>query len=56
MSDFENQVDDDSINIEDTMSLLSEYVDAIETDADKSRLKNILKELYIEAHDYAEEK
>ena len=41
---------------EDTMSLLSDYVDAIETDADKSRLKNILKELYIEAHDYAEEK
>jgi hypothetical protein len=36
--------------------LLSDYVDAIDTDADKERLKTILKELYIEAHDYAEEK
>ena len=56
MAEFESSVDDDSINIEDTMSLLSDYVDAIDTDADKDRLKTILKELYVEAHDYAEEK
>lgn len=56
LSDFDAEVQDDSINIEDTMSLLSDYVDAIDTDADKARLKNILKELYVEAHDYAEEK
>ena len=55
LSAFETDVNDDSINVEDTMSLLSDYVDAIDTDADKDRLKNILKELYIEAHDYAEE-
>jgi DNA repair exonuclease SbcCD nuclease subunit len=55
MSEFEAEVDDDNINVEDTMSLLSDYVDAIDTDADKERLKKILKELYIEAHDYAEE-
>ena len=36
------------------MTLLSEYVDGIETDADKERLKGILKELYVEAHDYEE--
>lgn len=56
LSDFDAGVQDESIDIEDTMSLLSDYVDAIDTDADKARLKNILKELYVEAHDYAEEK
>jgi LPS O-antigen subunit length determinant protein (WzzB/FepE family) len=56
LSAFEAEVNDESIDIEDTMSLLSDYVDAIDTDADKERLKTILKELYIEAHDYAEEK
>lgn len=56
LSDFDAEVQDDSIDIEDTMSLLSDYVDAIDTDADKARLKNILKELYVEAHDYAEDK
>lgn len=57
MSDFESKVhDDDNINVEDTMSLLSDYVDAVDTDADKERLKTILKELYVEAHDYSEEK
>jgi DNA repair exonuclease SbcCD nuclease subunit len=56
MSDFEAEVDDENINVEDTMSLLSDYVDAVDTDADKDRLKTILKELYVEAHDYAEEK
>jgi hypothetical protein len=56
MSDFEAEVSDDNLNIEDTMSLLSDYVDAVETDADKGKLKSILKELYVEAHDYAEEK
>ena len=34
--------------------LLSGYVDGLETDADKERLKTILKELYVEAHDYEE--
>lgn len=56
MSEFEAEVNDEHLNIEDTMSLLSDYVDAVETDADKGKLKSILKELYVEAHDYAEEK
>lgn len=56
MSEFEADVDDENLNIEDTLSLLSDYVDAVETNADKDKLKSILKELYVEAHDYAEEK
>lgn len=56
MSEFEAEVADDNLNIEDTLSLLSDYVDAVDTDADKVKLKTILKELYVEAHDYAEEK
>lgn len=56
MSEFEADVDDDNLNIEDTLSLLSDYVDAVETNADKEKLKSILRELYVEAHDYAEEK
>lgn len=56
MSEFEAEVSDDNLNIEDTLSLLSDYVDAVDTDADKDKLKTILKELYVEAHDYVEEK
>jgi len=54
MSEFESSAVDDNINLEDTMTLLSEYVDGLETDADKLRLKTILRELYVEAHDYEE--
>ena len=54
MSDFENSAINDNLNLEDTMTLLSEYVDGIETDADKNRLKTLLRELYVEAHDYEE--
>lgn len=54
LTEFESSALNDNINLEDTMTLLSEYVDGIETDADKERLKGILKELYVEAHDYEE--
>jgi len=54
LSEFESSAVDDNINLEDTMTLLSDYVDGIETDADKERLKVILKELYVEAQDYEE--
>jgi hypothetical protein len=40
---------DDDIDVEDTFTLLSQYVEAVETDADKERIKGILRELYIEA-------
>ena len=54
LSEFETSALDENINLEDTMTLLSEYVDGLETDADKQRLKTLLRELYVEAHDYEE--
>ncbi|NBW56543.1 recombinase [bacterium] len=53
LSEFENDaLDDSDVNVEDTMSLLSKYVDSLDTDADKDRLKNIMRELYVEAQDF----
>ena len=34
------------------MTLLTNYVDGVETDADKDKLKSILKTLYVEAQNY----
>lgn len=49
-SEFEAEaLDDENLNIEDTMSLLNTFVDGTETDADKQRIKTLLKELYVEA-------
>jgi len=49
-SEFEDEaVGEENINLEDTMTLLSEYVDNIETELDKERLQNYLRTLYIEA-------
>ena len=49
-SEFESEaLADEKVNIEDTMTLLSEYVDAIESERDKERLKTLLKTLYVEA-------
>jgi UDP-2,3-diacylglucosamine pyrophosphatase LpxH len=53
-SEFETEALDESIDLEDTMTLLSNYVDGIETDADKERLKGILRALYVEAQHYEE--
>ena len=53
-SEFESEAIDENIDLEDTMTLLSNYVDSIETDADKERLKGILKTLYVEAQHYEE--
>ena len=50
--DSELKVDDESVNIEDTMSLLSTYVDGLETTMKRDKLKSILKTLYIEAQNY----
>ena len=49
--DLTEGVDDDIIsNAEDTLTLLSKYVDNIESpDIDNTKLKNILKSLYVEA-------
>jgi len=40
---------DDDIEIKDTMTLLSEYVDEVELTVDKQKLKNLLNTLYIES-------
>lgn len=53
-SEFEADALDESIDLEDTMTLLSEYVDNIETDVDKEKLKTLLKTLYVEAQHYEE--
>ena len=42
-------IDDSAIEVSDTPSLLNTYVDAIETDLDKNRIKSKLHELYTEA-------
>jgi len=43
------QVDDDKINIDSTDDLLYTYVDAVDTDLDKERIKSQVRELMIEA-------
>jgi DNA repair exonuclease SbcCD nuclease subunit len=49
-SEFEaDALDDDNIDIEDTMSLLNSFVDSTDTDADKQRIKTLMRELYVEA-------
>lgn len=42
-------VSDDEISTEDTMTLLNTYVDSIETQLDKDTIKNALSTLYVEA-------
>jgi DNA repair exonuclease SbcCD nuclease subunit len=44
-----DSVDDDELEIEDTMSLTESYVDALDISEDKEKLKSILKSLYVEA-------
>ena len=42
-------VDDESISLEDTTSLLNSYIDAVDTDLDKDRIKTQMHDLMIEA-------
>ena len=50
MSDYEAEnVEDDSILVEDTFTMLSNYVDAIDIDTNKDRLKTVVRNLFIEA-------
>ena len=54
-SEFEAEaLGDENLDIEDTMSLLNSFVDSSETDADKPRIKTLLKELYVEAQNQEE--
>lgn len=53
-SEFEAEALDESVDLEDTLTLLSNYVDSIETDTDKEKLKGLMKTLYVEAQHYGE--
>lgn len=44
-----DNVEDDEIQLDDTQVLLDSYVDAVETEADKEKLKTLLRGLYVEA-------
>ena len=41
--------DDENFDVEDTMSILEDYVEAINTDLDKVKIKSLLRTLYVEA-------
>jgi hypothetical protein len=45
-------VDDEGISLEDTTSLLNSYIDAVDTDLDKDRIKVQMSDLMIEAQTY----
>ena len=53
MSEFESEaLGTDDVDLEDTLTLLSQYVDNLDTDADKDRIKTLMKTLYVEAQNY----
>lgn len=49
LSEFNDGEIGEEINLEDTMDVLSNYIDSIETDADKEKIKSFMKSLYVEA-------
>lgn len=49
MSEFSDGEIGEEINLEDTMSVLSHYIDTVETDVDKEMVKTFMKSLYTEA-------
>ena len=44
-------VSDEEISVEDTTELLDTYVDSVETDLDKDKIKSLMRGLYVEAQD-----
>ena len=48
-SEFESGEVDSDVNLEDTLSILSNYIDSINTDVDKEKIKTFMKSLYTEA-------
>jgi DNA repair exonuclease SbcCD nuclease subunit len=49
MSEFGDGELSEEINLEDTVSVLSNYIDSLNTDVDKEQIKNFLKSLHTEA-------
>jgi DNA repair exonuclease SbcCD nuclease subunit len=53
LSEFEaDAMGDQEVDLEDTVTLLSQYVDSLDTEADKARIKTLMKTLYVEAQNY----
>lgn len=48
-SEFTDGKIDDTINLEDTSSVLMNYIESLETEVDRSQIKSFMKSLYIEA-------
>ena len=42
-------VDDETVSVEDTTELLDTYVESVETDLDKEKMKGLMRGLYVEA-------
>jgi hypothetical protein len=49
MSEFNDGEINEEISLEDTLSVLSHYVDTVETDLDKEKIKTYMRSLYTEA-------
>lgn len=49
LSEFSEGTVSEEINLEDTLTVLSEYVDSIETSENKENVKTLLRQLYVEA-------
>mgnify|MGYP003344188662 FL=1 len=49
MSEFSDGEIGEEINLEDTLSVLANYIDSIETDVDKEQVKTYMRTLYTEA-------
>jgi putative N-acetylmannosamine-6-phosphate epimerase len=51
-SEFSEGQVDETINLEDTSSVLMNYIDSLETDTSKDKIKSFMKTLYTEALNY----
>lgn len=49
MSEFQEGEIGEEINLEDTLSVLSHYIESVETDVDKEQVKTFMRTLYTEA-------
>ena len=49
MSEFEDGEVGEEINLEDTLNVLSNYIDSVQTDVNKDNIKTFMKSLYTEA-------
>jgi hypothetical protein len=49
LSEFNEGTIDAEINLEDTISILGNYIDSVQTEGDKEAIKSFVKGLYIEA-------